>query len=382
MTSNQLQDIFETDEDGLLDTPDKQPAVTAGDRLERSFLEIVDFYREHGRAPRSDTRDIAERKLGARLDGVLANEDKIAALTHLDEFHLLAAPEPPKSLDDLLDNDDLELLEDTTGLLDTSDLPVRAQRTEPDDVAQRVKSSDFEHYEPLFKQKHAELASGAARLVKFPGTKYIKEGTFFVLSGVMVFVAEVRDSEVSASGRTKERLRCIFENGTESSMYRQSLSTRLYEADGYAVAPAEFNEILTDDEHTGYIYVLRSLSDDPKIASINHLYKLGFTTGSVEKRIANASKEPTYLMAPVEIVASYRTYNLKTSALEHLLHRVFSEVRLSVEQTGKSGRIYVPSEWYVAPLPAIDQAIDLITSGDIIDYEYDAEQRRLKQRQK
>ncbi len=385
MTSASLESIFDSDDEGLLDAPEKAAKLTASDRLERSFLEIVEFCRQHGRIPRSDTRDIAERKLGARLDGILANEDKIAALTHLDEFNLLVVPEPPKSLDELLDSDDLDLLEDNSGLLDTSDLPARAQRTEPDEIAQRVRSADFAAFEPLFKQKQAEIASGAAKLVEFPGEKYVKEGAFFVLAGVMAFVAEVREPEASPSGTAKERLRCIFENGTESSMYRRSLATRLYEArrkneGSYAVVAAELHSILEDDEHTGFIYILRSLSDDPQIASMQDLYKIGFTTGTVEKRIAHAVDQPTYLMAPVEIVASYRTYNLKASVLEHLLHRVFSGVKLNIDQVGKDGRVYVPSEWYVAPLAALDEAIDLIASGDIVLYEYSAAEHRLKRR--
>lgn len=381
MISDDLQSIFDSDDSGLLDAPEKTAKLTTIDRLERSFLEIISFYREHGRIPRSDTREIAERKLGARLDGILANDEKIAALAHLDEFELLAVPEPPQSIDELLESDDLDLLDDTSGLLDTSDLPSRAPRSEPDDIAQRVKSTDFAAFEPLFKQKHAELAAGVSKLIDFPGEKYVKEGAFFVLAGVMVFVAEVR--EPAEAG--KERLRCIFENGTESSMYRRSLATRLYEArrkneGSYAVINAELDGILEDDQHTGHIYVLKSLSDDPQISSIHDLYKIGFTTGSVEKRIAHAADQPTYLMAPVEVVATYRTYNMKTSVLEHLLHRVFSDVKLSIEQVGKDSRVYVPSEWYVAPLDAIDQAISMIGSGDIVNYEYSAEERRLERR--
>lgn len=383
MISDDLQGIFDSDDGGLLDAPEKAAKLTSGDRLERSFLEIVSFYREHDRIPRSDTREIAERKLGARLDGILANDDKIAALTHLDEFGLLAAPVAPQSIDELLESDDLDLLEDTSELLDTSDLPSRAPRSDPDEIAQRVKSTDFEAFEPLFKQKHAELAAGVSKLIDFPGEKYVKEGAFFILAGVMAFVAEIREPAGAGSG--KERLRCIFENGTESSMYRRSLATRLYEArrkseGSYAVIDAVVDGILEDDQHTGHIYVLKSLSDDPQISSIDDLYKIGFTTGSVEKRVARAADQPTYLMAPVEVVATYRTYNMKTSALEHLLHRVFSEVKLSIEQVGKDGRVYVPSEWYVAPLDAIDEAVSMIGSGDIVNYEYSAGRRRLERR--
>lgn len=229
MSDIDFQSIFDSDEDGLLDTPEKAPKLTTSDRLERSFLEIVEFYREHDRAPRSDTREIAERKLGARLDGILANDQKIAALAHLDKFGLLEEPEAPATLDDLLDGDDFGLLDDVTGILDTSDLP---QRKSPDvsmDAAQRVRADNFEAFEPLFEQKHAELADGTAKLVSFPGIKHITEGSFFVLNGVMLFVAEVGETEYKESTvrvNRRERLRVIFENGTESSMYRQSLGIR------------------------------------------------------------------------------------------------------------------------------------------------------------
>ena len=85
-------------------------------------------------------------------------------------------------------------------------------------------------------------------------------------------------------------------------------------------------------------------------------------------------------MAPVEVVASYRTYNLRASALENLLHRVFAEVRLDLTQIDRKGRDYDPSEWFVVPLHVIDQAIDLIISGDIVDYVYDVAKARLRAR--
>ncbi|MWJ24527.1 GIY-YIG nuclease family protein [Clavibacter michiganensis subsp. michiganensis] len=385
MSDSDFRSIFDSDEDGLLDTPEKAPKLTSVDRLERSFLEIVEFYREYRREPRSDTREIAERKLGSRLDGILANEDKVAALKHLDEFELLAEPEAPATLEDLLGGDALGLLDDDSGLLDTSDLPARARRIDPDEVAQRIKSLDFDAFEPLFRQKHEELRTGLSKLVSFGtagGQRAIKEGSFFVLSGVMLFVAEISEPQAAPGVRTryKPRTRTIFENGTESNLFRRSLAGQLYENDGLAVVPAVFEELLAEDEATGYVYVVRSLSDDPQIQEVPNLHKIGFSRGPVEKRIANAESEPTYLMAPVELVASYRTYNLKTSALEHLLHRVFSEKRLRLSQVGKDGRVYEPSEWYSVPLRVVNQAIDLITSGDIVDYEYDAEARKLRLR--
>ncbi len=378
-----IQWLLDTDLDGLLDLPEKAKKVTSSDRLERAFLEIVEFRRTHERLPSSTTREIAERKLGARLDGILADEAKIAALKPLDEFGLLEVPEAPTSLDALLEGDDFDLLGDESGLLDVSDLPVRRQQFDTGDVARRKPANDFEQFDQLFKQKHQELREGTSKLLPYPGLGHITPGAFFVLNGVMLFIAEVGDTEYKKSTvreNKRERLRCIFENGTESAMYRQSLGIRLSDEDGQIVTRAEVPVILTDDEVSGYIYVLRSLSNDPQIAGIKDLHKIGFSRGPVEKRIANAAKQPSYLMAPVEVVADYRAYNLKISALENLLHRVFADVRLDITQIDRKGRDYDPSEWFDVPLPVIDQAIELIISGGITGYVYDPEARSLRAR--
>jgi len=378
-----IEGLLDADVDGLLDAPEKPKKITSSDRLERAFLEIVEFRRIHDRIPDSQTREIAERKLGARLDGILADEKKIAALKDLDEFGLLEVPEAPASIDDLLEGDDFDLLGDESGLLDVSDLPVRRQVYDNDAAAQRKKAEDFDRFEPLFVQKHAELREGTSRLLPFPGRQNIVEGAFFVLNGVMLFIAEIGEPEYVASTiRTnrRERLRAVFENGTESSMYRQSLSIRLTEGDGQIVAPADVPDVLAADEASGHIYVLRSRSEDPQIAGMKDLHKIGFSRGPVEKRIADAPKQPTYLMASVEVVADYRAYNVKISALENLLHRVFAEVRLDITQIDRRGRDYDPSEWFVVPLSVIDQAIELIISGGIVDYVYDADSRTLRAR--
>jgi hypothetical protein len=381
-----LQRLIDSDVDGLLDTVEKAPKVSSADRLERAFLEIVEFYRANTRIPSSTTRDIAERKLGARLDGILADDEKIVALSRLDEFKLLEAPDAPATFDDLLESDEFDLLGDESGLLDVSDLPARRAPESPDSIATRQKAEGFEAFEPLFKAKHAELADGIFKLIPFPGVQTINEGNFFVLNGVMLFVAEVGDTTYKTVGgkqEQKQRLRVIFENGTESAMYRQSLSIRLHEQQGLAFARTghETEEIGDADIESGHIYVLRSLSDDAQIATIENLHKIGFSTTSVAQRIANASKQPTYLMAAVEVVEDYRAYNLRPSALEHLLHRVFAEVRLDLTQIDRKGRDYDPSEWFVVPREVINQAISMIMSGEIVDYAYDASTQRLVARQ-
>lgn len=378
-----FQQLIDTDVDGLLDLPDKPTKVTSKDRLERAFLEIVEFRRTHGRLPSPTTREISERKLGARLDGILADDTKIDALIHLDDLGLLAVPEAPGSIEELLDDDPLGLLTDESGILDVTGLPARRQDFAPDEIARRRPAKDFTEFAPLFTQKHAELRNGTAQLMPYPGVTHIAPGAFFVLNGVMLFIAEVGETEYKKSiGRDykRERLRCVFENGTESRMLRQSLAIRLGDEDGQIVASRVQPKILTDDEVSGYVYVLRSRSTDPLIAGIDDLHKIGFSRGPVETRIKNAERSPTYLMAPVDVVATYRIYNVRAAAVENLLHRIFADVRLDLTQVDRKGRNYDPSEWFVVPRTVIDQAIELITSGEIVHYHYNQDLRRLIER--
>lgn len=379
-----LQAIFDTD-DEILTPVGKPKKLTSSDRLERSFLEIIEFVQANGKEPSADTREISERKLGARLYGIRADPEKVEALKALDTEGLLVEELAPASLEELFagGDDPLGLLEDTSGIRDVSTLPVPKRKHENTEAgAQRHPCADFDKYEPLFKQKQEELAAGAMKLVPFTGRQSIVEGAFFVLKGALVFVAEVGEAEykkTTVRENRRERLRLIFENGTESAMYRQSFSLRLGEGtDGYQVVPAEFETIMAEDDATGWIYILKSLSGDPRITGLPDLYKIGFSTTPVKQRIANAAKEPTYLMAPVEIVAEYRTYNMKTSALEHLLHRVFADARLNMTQVGPDGIEHRVTEWFQVPLSAIDQAITLVTDGSIINYGYDPDRRALE----
>lgn len=373
-----LHAALASDEDGLLEEAAKTRKLTAEDRLDRGFLEIAEFYRTHGRHPSSQTRDIAERRLGARLDGFLADQVRAEAVADLDDFGLLTPESAPKDVDELLAHDDLDLLGEDDDIYDVTALPTRIVTDKDVEVAKRKKARDFKQFENLFKAKHAELAAGDAVLRSFSGISTIKQGRFFVLGGVMLFVAEVGERDYKRSGgssRPRERLRVIFENGTESSMYRTSLAIRLGEQNGRAVVPADhvlfLDELGDADSETGHIYVLRSLSTDPQIAGLKHLHKIGFSTTPVSQRIKNAAHEPTYLMAPVEVVADYRVYNMRPSVLERLIHRIFSDVRLDLSQVGPHGTNYNPSEWFIVPIKAIDQAIEMTISGDITDFTYD-----------
>lgn len=384
---DQLTQLLENDTEGLLATPEKSKPITATDRLERAFLEIVEFRREHGRLPSAETLDISERKLGARLDGFLNNEAKADAVRHLDEFDMLSLPEAPTSLEELLtsDLDRLDLLNDDSGLYDFSAMPELQREPDEFDVAQRKKAEDFEKFEHLFRLKHRQLKAGELKLSAFGGVSTIKQGRFFVLGGVMLYVAEVGETEMVKNGDRKvpkERLRVIFENGTESSMYRQSLAGRLGEQDGRSLASAHHQnfaeqEVGEDFMPDGYIYVLKSQSKDPAISQLPNLHKIGFSRGAVEQRIAQAEKDPTYLMAPVEVVAAYAVKDLQAAKLEHLLHRVFAEVRLDITMTDADGKPYTPSEWFMVPRATIDRAIQMVISGDIVDFLYSKETGKL-----
>lgn len=367
----QLDALIASDTNGLLDLPEKPKPVTNVDRLAKAFREVSEFYAEHGREPDPNTMVISERKLGARLVGIRASDEKMQALKDEDEHGLLTAVEAPSSLDELLESDTLGVMGDIPDLYDTSMLPARKSPTDDGQRATRVKAKDFESFEEHFKAKHAGLADGSWTLTKFAGEHTIREGRFFVINGIMCFVAEVREPDVQ-NAEAKPRLRVIFENRTESSMYRESLANRLYETGGQAVTRTSIDatEIGDADEETGYIYVLRSLSDNPEVTSLENLYKIGFSRGPVEQRIRGAEKSATYLMAPVEIVASYRAYNLRPSALEHLLHRVFDSARLNASVINDSGLSVAATEWFMVLLKVIDEAIELIMSGDIVNYVY------------
>lgn len=383
-----LDQLIANDTEGLLATPEKPKPITATDRLERAFLEIVDFRREHGRLPSPETLEISERKLGARLVGFLNDEAKADLVRHLDEFNLLALPESPTSVDELVatDIDIIELLEDEADIYDFTGMEELQREPDEFDVAQRKKAEDFEKFKPYFELKHRQLESGELKLGNYSGVSTIKQGCFFVLGGVMLYVAEIGETEHIKNGDRmvpKERLRVIFENGTESSMYRQSLAVRLGEKDGLALQETNHNDFATEElgdnfMPDGYIYVLKSLSTKPEIAQLRDLYKIGYSRGPVQKRIAHAETEPTYLMAPVEVVAEYAVKDIRASKLEHLLHTIFSGARLDIEMKDGAGQPFKPTEWFIVPLDVIDQAIPMVISGDIVDFEYVPELQKLK----
>jgi hypothetical protein len=133
----------------------------------------------------------------------------------------------------------------------------------------------------------------------------------------------------------------------------------------------KFSDITEEDAAAGYIYVLRSKSKDARIASMENLYKIGYSTDAVEERIKNAEKEPTYLMAPVQIESAWKCFNMNPQKLEQLLHNFFGSACLNIDIYDENKKRHTPREWFVAPFDVIEQAIELIISGEVVEYRYD-----------
>src|SRR5699024_680049 len=228
---------------------------------------------------------------------------------------------------------------------------------------------------------HQALETGHRKLKPFAREQHVKEGHFFVLKGVLLYVAEVGE-KTEKDGKKNARLRCIFENGTESDMLLRSLSAELYK-DGRRVTAHKdhylenFQNIDEKDEEAGFIYVLGTKSRNPKIKQYDTLYKVGFTQKPVEERIKNAKHEPTFLMAPVSVVAEFKCYNMNPQTFESLIHRFLGDVCLDVHIYDNEGNRHNPREWFIAPYTVIEDAIEYILTGEIVNYKYDPERERI-----
>ncbi|MFA5040726.1 MAG: GIY-YIG nuclease family protein [Bdellovibrionales bacterium] len=381
MDKDDLLRLIADDDTGLLQVrPKATGAVTADERLVSSFDEIKQFVSEKGREPTAGN-GVQEHRLYARLKGFRESKEKIEALKPLDALGLLPDQvREIKTINDIFDDDDLGILkDDAESIFTLKHVPKDIEQ--PDFIAQREPCADFADFEEKLKQCQADLTARKRKLLPFRNEQDIHEGFFFVLRGVLLYVAKVAEREV-INGKTNARLRCIFENGTESNMLLRSLARELYK-DGRRVTEhgdrllAGFDNITAEDQESGYIYVLRSLNQKPEIQSVHNLYKIGFSRVPVEERIKNAAEEPTYLMAPVKIVTVYQCYNMNPQKLELLLHTFFGSSCLNIDIFDGAGQRHTPREWFIAPLEIIEQAIHFLLNGEIVNYRYDPERQEI-----
>jgi len=363
------------------------------ERIIAGFEEIQRFVAAHGRAPQhGEERDIFERLYAVRLDRLRAQEDCRTLLQPLDPGGLLAggttAPDAPADISD----DELlaQLGVDTAAPDDITELRhVRsaADKRAAEEVANRDKCEDFERFKPLFAQVQADIENGIRQTRPFELKAEIRAGSWFVVGGQKAYVAEAGETFTNAQGKSDARLRVIFDNGTESNLLMRSLQRALNKDEAgrritdpvagplFAGSPAE------DNQASGTIYVLRSKSDNPIVAANRDLvHKIGVTNMDVDRRIAGARLQPTYLMADVEIVATYKLYNLGRNKLENLIHRIFGPARLDIEIKDRFGNPVIPREWFLVPLFVIDDAVEKIKDGTITGYVYDPNSARLVER--
>lgn len=381
---DKLSEIFESDLLGLLavDEPKNAPVSPQDSRLIDSFQEISDFYEINQRCPELSD-DIGEYRLASRLAAIKKDPKKVKTLLPYDYYNLLESKETKSiSVEELLSDDPLGLLDgdDEADSIYTLSHVKPSERLRPDYIAHRKVCKDFDLYEEAFQKIHDDLERGRRRLVEFKEGD-LHEGCYYVLRGVVLYleqnlaVKQKIEYKSGAKVRREGRTRCIFDNGTESSMLYRSLGKAL-KLDGFCISDLiEQNEssvsIDSTDVQNGYIYVLRSLSRAPQIRSIRNLYKIGYCSGDVTTRIKNAVHEPTYLMNDVEVVLTVRCYNLDVPYLEASVHSFFSNVNVYFEVRDDEGIMHYPKEWFTVPLNIIEEAIPLIVNKKIDSYRYD-----------
>jgi hypothetical protein len=363
------------------------------ERIIAGFEDILRFYQRHGRVPlHGEERDIFERLYAVRLAQLHHLPEAKMLLAGLDTVGLLSGTAISSAEVDALD--DYALLA-KLGVAAPADDPnditvlrhVRSSvtRRAAEAIAGRTPCAEFEQFRPLFEQVERELKAGVRKALRFKRNASIASGNYFIVDGVMAYVAEVGEvSHSVSSGHQDGRLRVIYNNGTESNLLLRSLQKALYKDEtGRRLTDPDMGPLFGDapepeDIETGTIYVLRSLSDHPYITAHRELiHKIGVTGGSVETRIGCAEKDATYLLADVEIVATYKLHNLNRIKLENLFHRLFAAVQLDVTIADRFGFPVKPREWFLVPLSVIDEAVQRIRDGSISDVVYDPKTAQL-----
>lgn len=365
--------------------PPREERVIAG------FEEIQRFFDRHGRTPQhGEGRDIFERLYAVRLDRLRALPECRALLAPLDHQGLLTgavvAAEPAGSYK--VD----ELAAELAGAGEASDITLlrhvraSADKRAAEEIADRKPCADFESFRALFERVETDVKTGLrqSQLIS-AGSRSVDAGDFFVLDGITLYVAEVGEPLKTTAGEVDRRLRLIFANGTESNLLLRSLQRAFYnDATARRLVSPETgqlsfgDELEADDVESGTIYVLRSLSDHPYVSQHRDLiHKIGVTGGKVQTRIANAEHDATYLLAKVELVATYKLAGINRTRMESLFHRLLAPARLSITIDDRFGNPVQPQEWFLVPVFVIDEIVERIRDATITQYVYDPKAARL-----
>jgi hypothetical protein len=354
------------------------------ERIITGFEEIQRFVEKHGHPPQhGEDKDIFERLYAVRLDRLRALEECRSLLASVDRQGLLAGEEPATAepVEAMDDDELLAELEGAAGAANITELRhvrTAADKRAAEEIANRTPCEDFGTFKPLFEQVKKDLASGVRQTRRFQTMAEIKKGEFFIVGGQIAYVAQVGEEFMTEYERRDSRLRVIYDNGTESDVLLRSLQRALHRDEAGrritdpGAGPLFAGENTEDDLASGTIYVLRSKSDNPVVAANRDLlHKIGVTGGDVAQRVANAKLDATFLLADVEIIATYELYNINRIKLENLIHRIFDPARLNIEIKDRFGQPVVPREWFLVPLFVIDEAVERIKDGTITGYIYD-----------
>jgi T5orf172 domain len=379
-------DVLRAELDDYAEPEKKGGRSAREERVIVGFGEIQRFIETHGHAPQhGEDKDIFERLYAVRLNRLRALDECRSLLASLDHQGLLTSVSTaPAVAVETMDDD--ELLAELEGAAGKSDIiELRHVRTSADkraaeEIANREKCGDFDKFKLLFAKVKREIADGIRQTRPFELKAEIRPGAWFIVGGQMAYVAEMGEMFSNAQSRTDARLRVIFDNGTEGNLLMRSLQRALHKDEAGrritdpVAGPLFAGEAEDGDLESGTIYVLRSKSDNPIVAAHRDvLHKIGVTGGDVLKRIVNAKLDATFLLADVEIVATYKLSNINRAKLENLIHRIFDPARLDIEIKDRFGHPTVPREWFLVPVFVIDEAVERIKDGTITDYRYDPE---------
>jgi hypothetical protein len=377
--------------------PDQVGQLSAKEeRIIAGFEEIERFVAEHDRLPQHGSdRDIFERLYAVRLDRLRESPECREVLKSLDQRGLLDADNQDPNINQSSDIDDIsdaELLAalgiEANPAQDITRLTYVRSRQEikaAEEIAQRNPCHDFEQFKPIFDQVQHQLKTGDRQTIKYQDNATINLNDLFILDGQKVIVAEMGEWFTSDYGLPNSRLRVVYDNGTESDLLLRSLqralnkdktSRRITTPD---LGPLFLSTEAEDDLPTGYIYVLQSQSNHPFIVENRSvIHKIGVTSGDVKKRIANAKKDPTYLLADVDIARTFKLVNINPKKLEALLHRFFDNARLELALPDRFGIPVQPREWFFVPLETIEAVIEKIKEGTLEQFQYDQKTLSLK----
>lgn len=396
-----MSDISDDDllsELGIDLAPVKQVTYTAKEeRLISGFEEIVQFYEKNHRVPsNSNDTDIFERLYAVRLNQLRKLPESISLLEDFDQHNLLNSTTSEASDMSELEDEDLlsELgieVEDEHNILVLNNVRSSDERKEAELIGKQKVCEDFELFKPLFAQIQKDLDTGARYTKRYGKNNVLEKNDWFILNGQLVYIAEITKYFETSDGHIDARTRLIYSNGTESNILMRSLTKSLYKDEaGRRIlvtnntdplfSSTNLSEQDTDIEvKSGSIYVLRSLSDNEFIKANKHvLHKIGVTTGKVNQRIIEARKDSTYLLADVELVASYSLpENIVPQKLEKLIHKILQSAQLDIVIEDRFGNPVKPKEWFLVSLNIINDIIDHIKNGSIETVYYDAEKAQL-----